>query len=124
MLVGGRHIDAAQGGSLLMQTSEYLLAGFSQPQNIAAVKILATGWVNDMFAGTHDGIYGAPGATITVPTEAGTATAVALPFASEQTIQATAFDGLLRMVLTFLGENVFIYEPLAGHDTTPTPVAV
>ena len=73
MLVGGRHIDALQGGNSLIQTSEYLIAGFSQPQNIAAVKILATGWVNDRFAGTHDGIYGAPQQSIQIDTSAGTA---------------------------------------------------
>jgi hypothetical protein len=60
MLVGGRHIDALQGGNPLIQFSEYLIAGFSQPQNVEPVKTLAVGRVNDMFAGTHDGIYGAP----------------------------------------------------------------
>jgi hypothetical protein len=73
MLVGGRHIDALQGGNPLLQTSEYLIAGFSPPQNIEAVKILATGWVNDMFAGTHDGIYGAPQQSIAIDTSAGAA---------------------------------------------------
>jgi hypothetical protein len=40
MLVGGRHIDALQGGNSLIQTSEYLIAGFSQPQNIARSRSL------------------------------------------------------------------------------------
>jgi hypothetical protein len=114
MLVGGSHIDALQGGNPLIQTSEYLVAGFSQPQNIEAVKTLAVGWVNDMFAGTHDGIYGAPQQSIQIPTSAGTATAVVLPFTSTQTVQATPFDGLLNVVLSFLAQNVFVYEPLAG----------
>jgi alpha/beta hydrolase family protein len=112
MLVGGRHIDALQGGNALLQTSEYLIAGFSQPQNIEAVKILATGWVNDMFAGTHDGIYGAPQQSIQIDTSAGTATAVVLPFTSTKTVQATPFDGLLSVVLA-LAQNFFVYEPLA-----------
>ena len=43
MLVGGRHIDALQGGNPLIQFSEYLIAGFSQPQNVEAVKTLAVG---------------------------------------------------------------------------------
>jgi len=120
MLVGGRHIDALQGGNPLMQTSQYLIAGFSKPANIAAVKILATGWVNDMFAGTHDGIYGAPGETISV----GAAKAVTLPFASDRVVQVGPFDGPLRVVLTFLRDNVFIYEPLAGQPTAAVTVAV
>ena len=114
MLVGGRHIDALQGGNSLIPTSEYLITGFSQPQNIAAVKILAVGWVNDMFAGTHDGIYGAPQQSIQIDTSAGTATAVALPFTSTKTVQATPFDGLLSVVLD-LAQNFFVYVPLAGR---------
>ena len=118
MLVGGRHIDALQGGNPLLQISQYLVAGFSQPQNIEAVKTLAVGWVNDMFAGTHDGIYGAPQESIQIDTSAGTATAVVLPFTSTQTVQATPFDGLLNVVLSFLAENFFVYEPLAGQSNT------
>ena len=114
MLVGGRHIDALQGGNSLIQTSEYLIAGFSQPQNIAAIKILAVRWVNDMLAGTHDGIYGAPQQSIQIDTSAGTATAVALPFTSTKTVQATPFDGLLSVVLD-LAQNFFLYVPLAGR---------
>jgi hypothetical protein len=115
MLVGGRHIDALQGGNPSLQLSQYLIAGFSQPQNVEAVKILATGWVNDMFGGTRDGIYGAPQRSIQIDTSAGTATAVVLPFTSAQSVQATPFDGLLNVVLSFLAQNVFVYEPLAGR---------
>jgi hypothetical protein len=115
MLVGGRHIDALQGGNPFLQLSQYLVAGFSQPQNVEAVKILATGWVNDMFAGTRDGIYGAPQQSVQIDTSAGTATAVVLPFTSAQSVQATPFDGLLNVVLSFLAQNVFVYEPLAGR---------
>jgi hypothetical protein len=115
MLVGGRHIDALQGGNPVLQLSQYLVAGFSQPQNVEAVKTLAVGWVNDMFAGTHDGIYGAPQESIQIDTSAGTATAVVLPFTSTQRVQATPFDGLLNVVLTFLAQNFFVYEPLAGR---------
>jgi hypothetical protein len=72
------------------------------------------GWVNDMFAGTHDGIYGAPQQSIQIDTSAGTATAVALPFTSTKTVRATPFDGLLSVVLD-LAQNFFVYEPLAGR---------
>lgn len=113
MLVGGRHIDALQGGNPLIQFSEYLIAGFSQPQNVEPVKTLAVGWVNDMFAGAHDGIYGAPQQGIQIDTSAGTTTAVVLPFTSTHTVHATPLDGLLNVVLSFLAENLFVYEPLA-----------
>ena len=113
MLVGGRHIDALQGGNPIMQLSQYLVAGFSQPQNVEAVKALAVGWVNDMFGGTHDGIYGAPQQTIQLDTSSGTATAVVLPITSAQAVRAIPFDGLLNVVLSFLAQNVFVYEPLA-----------
>jgi pimeloyl-ACP methyl ester carboxylesterase len=116
MLVGGRHIDALQGGNPLIQISQYLIAGFSQPQNIEAVKTLAVGWVNDMFAGTHDGIYGAPQQNIQIDTSAGTATAVVLPFTSTQSVRATPLDGVLRVVLNFLSQNLFVYEPLGGQS--------
>ncbi len=68
-----------QGGNPLIQFAAYLVAGFSRPRNIDAVKVLAAGWINDMFAGTHDGIYAAPGETIQIDTDAGTASAIALP---------------------------------------------
>ncbi|MBE1551375.1 pimeloyl-ACP methyl ester carboxylesterase [Mycobacterium sp. OAS707] len=120
MLVGGRHIDALQGGNPIMQLSQYLIAGFSQPQNVEAVKTLAVGWVNDMFAGTHDGIYGAPQQSIQIDTTAGTATAVVLPFASTQRVQGTPFDGVVFVVLDFM-TKFFVYEPLAaGADLVAT----
>ncbi|WP_319455868.1 MULTISPECIES: alpha/beta hydrolase [unclassified Mycobacterium] len=114
MLVGGRHIDALQGGNPLIQFSEYLIAGFSQPQNIEAVRTLAVGWVNDMFAGTDDGIYGAPGETIQIDTSTGTATAVALPFPSAQ---VSLIGYVLNGLLDFAARNFFVYEPLAGQPT-------
>ena len=73
-----------------------------------------------MFAGTHDGIYGAPQQSIPIGTAAGTATAIVLPFTSMQRVQATPFDGVLNVVLSFLAQNVFVYEPLAGRDDAVT----
>ena len=60
------------------------------------------------------GIYGAPQQSIEMETSAGTATAVVLPFTSTQAVQATPFDGLLNVVLSFLAQNLFVYEPLAA----------
>jgi len=67
-----------------------------------------------MFAGTHDGIYGAPQQSIQIDTTAGTATAVVLPFASTQRVQGTPFDGVVFVVLDFM-TKFFVYEPLAGR---------
>lgn len=80
VLADGSHVDAMQGGNQLIQFSQQLVAGFSQPQNVEAAEILMVGWVNDMFAGTQeDGIYGDPREEITIDTTAGPATAIALP---------------------------------------------
>lgn len=126
MLVNGHHIDALQGGNPLIQFSEYLVAGFSQPQNIEAVKTIAAGWINDLFAGTHNGIYGAPQQSIEIPTSAGTATAVVLPFTTAQPVQVTPWDGLSAVILSLLF-SFAVYEPLAGYSppaAQPAPTAL
>ncbi|WP_285031422.1 alpha/beta hydrolase [Mycolicibacterium sp. lyk4-40-TYG-92] len=112
MLVGGRHIDGLQGANPVLQFAEYVVAGFSRSPNIAAEKTLAIGWINDMFAGTQTGIYGAPRQTITIDTKAGPATAVALPFASTQPVQATPWDGIAQLILNAVLQ-LAVYEPMA-----------
>ncbi|MEW5811860.1 MAG: alpha/beta fold hydrolase [Actinomycetota bacterium] len=112
MLVGGRHVDAAQGRNQLLQQAQYLLTGRSQPSNVEAAMILATGWVGDMLTGAHTGIYGTPGQTLSIDTPAGAATAVALPFPSDDIIEATPFDAVLATILNTL-QSYFIYEPAA-----------
>lgn len=116
MLVGGRHIDALQGANPVLQFAEYLVAGFSRSPNIEAEKTLAIGWINDMFAGTHTGSYGAPQQTITIATTAGPATAVALPFASTQPVQATPWDGIAQLILNTVLQFA-VYEPMG--QTSP-----
>ena len=111
MLVGGRHIDALQGANPVLQFAEYVVAGFSRSPNIEAEKTLAIGWINDMFAGTGAGIYGAPGQTITIDTKAGPATAVALPFASTQPVQATPWDGIAQLILNGVMQFA-VFEPM------------
>src|SRR5215217_1624286 len=114
-LVGGSHIDAMQGGNPLIQFGAYLVAGFSQQQNIEAVKILATGWINDMFAGTHTGIYADPGDSIEIPTAAGTATAIALP-ASEASLSPP--DQLLRWWFVTGSQLLFNFGSSGMTDAT------
>ena len=97
-LVGCSHVDAVQGGNLLVELGAHLVGGFSQPQTIDAVQTLASGWINDMLDGTHNGIYGWPGQTVQIPTNAGTATAIAL---SAPPTPVSRFDVLIRAVLNF-----------------------
>jgi pimeloyl-ACP methyl ester carboxylesterase len=78
VLAGGSHVDAMQGGNPIIQFSQQLVAGFSQPQNVEAAKILMVGWINEMFGGP-DGIHAEPGEVITIDTPAGQTTAHALP---------------------------------------------
>ncbi|MDH6245645.1 alpha/beta fold hydrolase [Mycobacterium sp. OTB74] len=123
MLVGGRHIDALQGANPILQFSEYLVAGFSQPQNIDAEQELAVGWINDMFSGVNPsngtGIYGLPQQTIEILTAAGTATAVVLPFASTTEVQATPWDGVAQVVLDSVLQDA-VYTPLDSMSSAST----
>lgn len=112
MLAGGRHIDALLGGNKIVQFAEYLVAGFSAPSNVQAVPTIAAGWINDLFAGTYDGYYPSPGQSVEIPTSAGAATAVALPFASTERVQATPLDGIFELVLGLITR-------VALFDTVP-----
>lgn len=120
MLVGGRHIDGLQGANPILQFAEYLVAGFSQPQNVDAVKTISAGWINDMYHGTDNGVHGAPQESIEIPTSSGTATAVVLPFTSTEPVQATPWDGVAEVILDVLFRFA-VYEPLAGQ-TVPVTV--
>lgn len=112
MLTDGRHIDALLGGNKLIQFAEYLVAGFSTPANVQAVPTIAAGWIDDLFAGTREGYYPAPGRSVDIRTPSGVATAVALPFASAERIQATALDGIFALVLGLITR-------VALFDTAP-----
>lgn len=110
-VVNGSHVDSMQGGNPLIQLAGNLATGVSRPENIEAVKILASGWINDMFAGTSSGIYSAPGATIQIPTSAGTATVTALPAPNPPL-------GLFDLLVIAIGDSVvarfFNFEPTEG----------
>jgi hypothetical protein len=105
-LVGGSHIDAMQSGNVLIQKAAQLFTGFSLPQNIEAIQTISAGWINDMFAGTRDGVYGAPGQPIQIPTSAGTATAFVLPAPPNRTspigiLLQTIFDAAPRAFFSY-----------------------
>ncbi len=76
MLLHGSHVDSVQSSDPIIDLAAQLVAGISWPQNRQAVRTLAVGWINDMYAGhPEQGIYGPPGQRITI----GDATAVVLP---------------------------------------------
>jgi len=78
-LVGGTHADPLQTHNPFVQFAVELLSGASRPENVEAVQVLAAGWINDWYEGTHTGHYGDLGSTIDIPTAEGTAHAYVLP---------------------------------------------
>jgi acetyl esterase/lipase len=101
-LVGGRHIDGLQGGNPLIQLSEYIVAGFSQPQNVEAVKILSIDWINDMYAGNK--IEAPLDQPFQIFTTAGTATAYSIP---APPTQLSPIDELIKAFELF-GTSIFL----------------
>ncbi len=112
-LTDGMHIDYMEGGNTFLQYAEYLIAGFSHRYNTDAAVIIAAGWVNDLFAGTTNGIYGDPLQSIAIPTPAGEATAVVLPLGpAGPSPRGPILDPLVAGLLNYLGEYHGVYEPL------------
>jgi PE family/Lipase (class 3) len=64
-LVDGSHVDSLLGGKPVIDFVAQLVTQFSPPGNTAAVYTLATGWINDIYAGAGptDPIYGIYGPT-------------------------------------------------------------
>jgi hypothetical protein len=64
-IVGGSHLDAMLSGNRLAGLAAQLLIGFSPPGATAAVYSLASGWINDFYAGAGPAnpIYGVYGPT-------------------------------------------------------------
>ncbi|HET6735415.1 alpha/beta hydrolase [Mycobacterium sp.] len=116
VLEGGSHVDAMQGGNPLIQFGQELVAGFTQPQNVAAAKILMVGWINDMFAGTQDeGIYAQPGDVFTINTPAGQATAQALPSSLTKPFLLNVLQPFVTAVMGF-----FTFEPTCVAESMAT----
>ena len=70
-LEGGKHTDAEGASSGLIGM---LTCGVPDSANVAAVPVIAAGWINDVFTGSQNGLYGAGGERLHV----GAATAVVL----------------------------------------------
>jgi hypothetical protein len=106
-LVGGTHADSLQSSNPLVQFAGQLAGGgLASPQNARAAQDLAVGWINDWFAGTHDGVYGDLGSTIDVPTTAGMARAYVLP------VPAMSLD-LFQSLSLKLIESLVVLKALA-----------
>lgn len=65
-LVGGSHVDSMLGNGPIIDFALQLITQFSPPGNTAAVYTLASGWINDFYAGGTPavpifGIYGPTG---------------------------------------------------------------
>lgn len=74
-LLDGVHTDAMDSTNGFVEFVAHLVLGTPKPANMAATKILAAGWINDMFsAGPDTGLYPGVGATVGLDTAAGTAT--------------------------------------------------
>jgi pimeloyl-ACP methyl ester carboxylesterase len=99
VLNNGSHSDYVQGSNPLFELGLYAVTGFSQPQNVDAVQVLAGGWITDMLNNTHTGVYGVAGQPISIPTGAGVATGIALP---DNVHQPSVVDVLLVAVVNFL----------------------
>lgn len=124
-LRGGLHIDYMEGGNPLVQFAEYVVAGFSHKRNIEAAADITIGWVNDLFDGTTDGVYGAPGEAVEVPTPSGIATAVVLPLGEPaRPVWPVLLDAVVSALLDFIGRYLAVYEPLeavsVGYRLQPT----
>lgn len=87
LLKHGTHIDA-EGASSGFPAK--LVCGFPRSANVAAVQDIASGWIIDALHPDRlpVGVYGPLGSTISVPTDAGTATAVVLGHAVADAAQS------------------------------------
>ena len=65
-LTNSSHIDSMQSSDPLIQLAGNLFAGYARAENQLAVQTLAVGWINDMYFGTFDGIYGTAGETLAI----------------------------------------------------------
>jgi hypothetical protein len=105
----GVHADAWQSTNAFAEFFVGLATGFSAPQNIEAVQVLARGWISDWFNKTHtDEFYGDRGEVITIETPAGPAQAYVIPGPAPQ---LTIIDILLKPLL----ESTALLSQFSGN---------
>lgn len=92
VLKGGVHMDSMRGGNPIIQFAAFVAAGFPKPHNQAAVTVLATTWFNEWFAGdTDNGDDLAPGSTVPITTQKGTAQGVVIGRTAVSALPANRF---------------------------------
>lgn len=125
-LVSGTHSDAFRSSGLFgfTQLIVSIGTGFSAPENVDAVQVLAEGWIADMYAGTvydpdlRQGIYGELTSTIAIPTGTGTdAHAYVLPVPPPQL-------GPIELLIKSLLDSVNLTTGFAGCAVDPSAVHV
>ena len=108
-LIGGVHADAWRSTNALAEFVVGVATGFSTPQNIEAVQVLAEGWITDWFNNTHtDEFYGDRGEVIPIETPAGLAQAYVIPG------PAPALT-IIDFVLKALVESTVLLSPFSGN---------
>lgn len=110
-LIGGAHSDAFRTSNPLIQFVVSLGTGFSTPENVEAVQVLAHGWIKDMYAGAvyepdrRTGIYGDPAEIVDIPTTG--ANAYVLPAPAARPDLLYPFYLVLSTLLRFAGNVDF-----------------
>ena len=132
-LVGGAHSDAFRSDILfgIPQLIVNIAFGASTPENAAAVHVLTTGWLTDMYAGrvydpqTRTGIYGVPGepseVVVDIPTSKGLASAYVLPV---QTPTPNLFDRVVNFFFGFINANYYARCVVASDEAAAASAAV
>ncbi len=118
VLVGGSHVDSMLGGNPIVDFAAQLVTKFSPAGNTAAVYTLATGWINDFYAGAGPadpqyGFYGLAGQQVIM----GEAAAVVLP--SSVATQLSPFQKVLKKITGKLFSFLF-----GGSSAAVAPAAV
>jgi acetyl esterase/lipase len=119
VLVGGSHVDSMLGSNPIIDFTAQLVTKFSPPGNTAAVYTLATGWINDMYAGAGPqfGFYGQAGQPIIL----GPAAAIVLP-----QYPATQLSPLEQMLKAFTNAvmPILFGGPSTAASITPAATLV
>jgi hypothetical protein len=103
-LAHGSHGDSMSGGNPLIQASMNLVTGWPRPENARATEVISAAWINDMFSDTPpsaaSGFYGAPGQSLEISTDRGTATAHVLPGPTDR-------QTIIDWIFTFFSKILF-----------------
>ncbi|MBE1547905.1 acetyl esterase/lipase/pimeloyl-ACP methyl ester carboxylesterase [Mycobacterium sp. OAS707] len=121
-LVNGMHSDALQTHNPLVLIGGQIAGlGFSRPENVQAVQVIAQGWINDFYEGTHTGVYGALGSTVDIPGTDGAQAHVLPTPAPKLTIVDLIVDAALRSTLLLKNFAVCAEDPSSTFSAAANP---